>query len=82
MFAGEVVSTDAILLLLLAMASAVLIGFLVGRWWVLLLAFVPMAFGYVDFLLIAGLLALGVGAAKLRQLWMRSRAGRHARDVV
>ena len=61
MFAGEVVSTDAILLLLLAMASAVLIGFLVGRWWVLLLAFVPMAFGYVDFLLIAGLLALGVG---------------------
>lgn len=73
MFAGAVLSANDISLILFVTAGCVLIGFLVGRWWVLLLVVVPMAFGYVDIPLFAGLLALGVGAAKLRRLWLRSR---------
>jgi hypothetical protein len=78
--AGAVFSTEELLLLVLILLGSVVIGFLVGRWWVLLLAFVPMAFGYIDFPLVAGLLALGVGAAKLRRLWLRWRAGKRAAD--
>ena len=75
MIAGAVFSTEELLLLVLILLGSVVIGFLVGRWWwVLLLAFVPMAFGYIDFPLVAGLLALGVGAAKLRRSWLRWRA--------
>jgi hypothetical protein len=48
-FAGPGFSTDEILLLVLlflvATAGGVAIGFAVGQWWVLLLAFVPMVFG-------------------------------------
>ena len=80
MFAGAVFSTEEILLLMLVVLAAaavcVVIGFAVGRWWVLLLAFVPMVFGSgALFSLSGGSLALGVGAAKLRRLWLRRRAG-------
>jgi hypothetical protein len=80
MFGGAVFSEEEFVLLILlfsvATVGCLVVGFAVGRWWVLLLAFVPMVFGFQAFLSLSGVsLALGVGAAKLRRLWLRRRLG-------
>jgi hypothetical protein len=79
MFAGAVLSEEEFLLIvllsLLAMAVCVLAGFLVGQWWVVPLGLLPLTSGGFRALsvLLVALLALGVGAAKRRRLWLRRR---------
>ena len=64
-------------LVLLSMAGCVVIGFMSGTWWALLAASLPLATGAVGLAaLVAGLLALGVAAAKRRGLWVRWRGER------
>jgi hypothetical protein len=79
--AGQVLGWEHVVVIVLLPLACFVIGFLVSRWWTVLLAAPPLVLGYIDVWLLAGLLALGVASAKLRRKRLGSRSAERAGEL-